>query len=115
MKILIFDKELELHYSFRMMYLYEQIKEKSLDVRNMTSEDLLILFYAAVLATLQYNHVTQPLSYVEFMNWIDDHGGENAILDFSKWFVDTMTAQIELMPEQKDDSKTTEEDDSKNA
>ena len=98
MKIKIFEKELDLHYSFRMMLMYEQVKGQGLDPLHMTTDDIVILFYGAVVSTLQYNHITQPLSYIEYMNWLDDNGGEQLLVQFSNWYVDVLKMQYDLVP-----------------
>ena len=68
MKIKLNEKEYELRYSFRMMMIYEQIAGKTLDWQHLTTQDLVILFYATVIATLQYNKNSTPLKYDDFLN-----------------------------------------------
>lgn len=110
MKIKIDNKELELHYSFRMMMMYEQIQGKSIDFANMTMQDIVILFYAAVVSTLQYNKVSTLMKYEDFMNWVDDNGGEQAIVDFTNWYIHKVQEQYSLMPEDKNDKPVEETD-----
>lgn len=105
MKIKIFDKELDLHYSFRMLMMYEQIQEKSLDFQKVTLNDLVVLFYTAIISTLQYNKVEGTLKYADYMNWLDDNGGEKTIVEFTNWYVSELAKQNELAPEEKEDKK----------
>ena len=86
-----------LHYSFRIGMLYEQIQEKSIDFSHLNQLDLITLFYATFLATLQYHKVNHNVKFEEFMNWIDDNGGEQLILEFTNWYIDSLTYQAKLM------------------
>lgn len=97
MKIKLNEKEYELRYSFRMMMIYEQIAGKTLDWQNLTTQDLVILFYATVIATLQYNKNSTPLKYDDFLNWIDDNGSDMLLVEFANWYAETVTHQAELV------------------
>lgn len=104
MKIKIDNKELELHYSFRMALMYEQIQNKSIDLVNLKLEDIVILFFAAVVSTLQYNKIANTMKYEDFLNWIDDNGGEKILLEFTNWYGEQVRRQYDLMPESKNKS-----------
>lgn len=97
MKIKLNEKEYELRYSFRMMMIYEQIAGKTLDWQHLTTQDLVILFYATVIATLQYNKNSTPLKYEDFLNWIDDNGSDMLLVEFANWYAEAVTHQAELV------------------
>lgn len=97
MKIKLNEKEYELRYSFRMMMIYEQIAGKTLDWQHLTTQDLVILFYATVIATLQYNKNSTPLKYEDFLNWIDDNGSDMLLVKFANWYAEAVTRQAELV------------------
>lgn len=99
MKVTLKEKQVELHYSFRMMMMYEQIQGKSLDFQNITLQDLVILFYTAVVSTLQYNKLGIGMQYEDFLNWLDDNGGEQLLVDFSNWYVEQVQLQNNMVPE----------------
>lgn len=109
MKIKIENQELELHYSFRMALMYEQIQNKSIDFANLKMEDIVVLFFAAVVSTLQYNKIANTMKYEDFLNWIDDNGGEKILIEFTNWYVEQVQRQYDLMPESK--NKSTEKPD----
>ena len=104
MKIKIDNKELELHYSFRMALMYEQIQNKSIDLVNLKLEDIVILFFAAVVSTLQYNKIANTMKYEDFLNWLDDNGGEKILLEFTNWYGEQVRRQYDLLPESKNKS-----------
>lgn len=108
MKIKIKDKDLELHYSMRMYILYENITGKSLSFENMSSyTSLIVLFYSAIVATIQRNHINMTISYDEFMDWLDEQNGATIMKDFSDWFTSCLTNNISLQDD------TVEEDNKK--
>ena len=95
MKIIIKGKEIELVYSFRSGIYFESITGHNLDFTNMTSNDLLSLFYAVVVASLQ--KAKEPIvSMLDLMDAIDEQGGEKCILEFSNWYVEQLKAQYEI-------------------
>lgn len=97
MKITIKGKEIELHYSMRSFVIYEEITGKSLnleDINNLSS--IVNLFYANVLATMQYNNMNLDLTYNDFWNYIDENGGPTLISDFSNWYMKQLEAQVDF-------------------
>ena len=98
-KLVIDKKEYDLHYSFRIYIIYESAVGRNLDFDRLTLSDLYILFYASIIATLQYNKIEHSLKYDELMNIIDECGGEYILTTFSSWFVDKMKQQAELLRE----------------
>lgn len=110
MRITINNKTFDLHYSFRMGMLYEDSTEKPITPETkITQRDVVILFYAAVKATWEYNNEDLYLTWEQFCNWIDDNGGEWIIKKFSDWYEQAIKAQTEkikqLQKEDKESSK----------
>lgn len=97
MKIKFNEKEMELHYSYEVSMLYEEMMQKSIDYMKLTSKDYEILFYAVFLTTLRYNKYGKLVSFIDFKNWIDDNGGTKLFVDFIKWYVDQVKAEFELI------------------
>lgn len=95
---MIKEEELELIYSFRINLFYEEITGKSIDFTSFKANDLVNLFYATVIASLQKAKRPQ-ITMLEFMDAIDDAGGEKCIVDFTNWYVEIMKAQFEILPE----------------
>lgn len=88
MKITINEHEFELRYSMRMFINYEAIIGKSLnpeDLKNYTN--FIALFFACIVASAAYNKIQLGLSYDDFLNWIDDNGGEVMLLQFGEWYM----------------------------
>jgi len=103
MKLNINGEELELVYSFRINLFYEEISNKSLDFTSLSANDLVNLFYSTVIASLQ--KAKRPnITMLEFLDVVDDNGGEKAIVDFSNWFIEVIKGQYEILPD--DDKKT---------
>lgn len=106
MKITIKNKELELHYSMRMYILYENITGKSLSFENMSSyTSLIVLFYCAIIATIQRNRIDMTISYDEFMDWLDEQNGATIMKDFSDWFTACLTNNIALQDDTVEEDK----------
>jgi hypothetical protein len=90
------NEELELVYSFRSSVYFEQITGHNIDFQNFTSQDLITLFYSVVVASLQ--KAKKPiLSMLDFLDVVDNNGGEKCIVDFSNWYIDVMTKEFELL------------------
>ena len=95
MKLKIKGNEIELVYSFRSGIYFESITGHNLDFSNMSGNDLISLFYAVVVASLQ--KAKEPIvSMLDFMDAIDDDGGEQCLLEFSNWYVEQLKAQYEI-------------------
>ena len=106
--VIVGDVEYDLHYSFRIYIMYEAITGHNLDFNNLNTTDILVLLYSSVLATFQYNKVEHTMKYEDFMNMIDDCGGEYILTSFGNWFVKKMQQQAELLQandEEKEDKK----------
>lgn len=109
MKIDFEGRTYNLHYSFRIGFLYEQIQQKPIDFSNLTQYDLVLLFYCTFLATLQYNKVNNHMTFEDFLNWVDDNGQEKMVVDFTNWYVDTLKQQSKLLAP-KEDNETGDTD-----
>ena len=104
MKLKIGNEELELVYSFRSSIYFESIAGHSLDFTKLTSNDLITLFYSVVVASLQ--KAKKPvISMLDFLDAVDDNGGEKCLVDFSNWYIAIMKAQYELLAEEKEDKE----------
>lgn len=104
MKLKIGNEELELVYSFRSSIYFESITGHSLDFTKLTSNDLITLFYSVVVATLQ--KAKKPvISMLDFLDVIDDSGGEKCLVDFSNWYIGIMKTQYELLAEENEGNK----------
>lgn len=87
--------DIELVYSFRSSIYFEQIQGKNLDFSQFTSNDTITLFYCVFIASLQKNKM--PIcSMLDFLDIVDDNGGEKAILDFTDWYINIMKSQLEV-------------------
>lgn len=97
MKIKIKDQELELAYSMRTYILFENIQGQSLSFENLNSyTSLIVLFYSAIVATIQKRKLDISLNYDEFIDWLDENNGENMIKEFSNWFTTQLTNNLAL-------------------
>ena len=106
MKIKINNEEIELVYSFRSAVYFEQIAGHNLDFTKMSQNDLITLFYCVVIASLQ--KAKKPvITMLDFMDAIDENNGQKCIIDFSNWYVQTITAQYEVLNSMDDEKKQT--------
>lgn len=97
MKIHIKGQELDLHYSMRMYIIFENIMGKSLSFDSSYSyTSLIVLFYSAIMATIQRDKLNMTLSYDEFMDWLDSNEPTKTIQEFSEWFTSQMTVNNNL-------------------
>ena len=98
MKIKIKEQELELHYSLRIYMFYENIMGHSIDMQTISSyTSLVVLFYSAILATLQYEHKNLDITYDEYMDWLDSQ--QHTILsDFASWFTKNVEVSAKVTP-----------------
>ena len=101
------NDELELKYSFRSMIYFEQIQGRSIDYNNFTANDLMVLFYCVFIASLQ--KAKRPIcTMLDFLDIVDENGGEKAITNFSEWFTDVVTKQYDLVNSLSDDNQKEE-------
>ena len=105
-------EELELIYSFRSNIYFEQIQGKTIDFNNFSSNDLVTLFYCIFLSSLQ--KAKKPtVSMMDFLDIIDENGGEKCLIDFSNWYVDIIQKEYEIMNSMSDDKKEQKTDSKK--
>lgn len=98
------EKDIALVWSFRSNIYFEQIQNKNIDFGNITANDLLILFYCVFIASLQKNKM--PIcSLSDFMDVVDENGGERALYNFSNWYVEQLTSQYEFLNSTEDKEK----------
>lgn len=96
MKLNIKGEDLELVYSFRSAIYFEQIAGKNVDFQNFTANDLITLFYSVVIASLQ--KAKKPIiTMLDFLDAIDDNGGDKCLLEFSNWYTEIIKAQYEAL------------------
>lgn len=111
MKLKIDGQELELVYSFRSNIYFEQITNKNIDFSNFSSNDLITLFYCVFISSLQ--KAKKPIiSMVEFLDIIDDNGGDQCVLNFSAWYTEILKSQYEVidsMDNEKENKETKKE------
>lgn len=104
MTIKINNEDLELVYSFRSAIFFEQISNKSLDLANLTGNDLVTLFFAVVTASLQ--KARKPvIDMLSFLDAIDDNGGERVLVDFANWYVSILKSQYDVLSNLEDEDK----------
>ena len=105
MKITIKGRELELHYSLRILINYEEITGKSLDFNDMNSISSLIkLFYSAVIASLQYARQPLDITWEEFLDFIDEQGNYDLLKEFGEWYTNIMLASMDVENQKKGES-----------
>lgn len=98
------DKEIELKYSFRASVYFEQISSKNIDFKDFNQNDLVTLFYCVFISSLQKEKL--PIcSMLDFLDVLDENGGEKCLYDFSNWYVSTLAAQYEFLESTDDGSK----------
>lgn len=104
MRLKVGEEEVELIYSFRSSVYFEQITGHNIDLAKLSQNDLVTLFYCIFIASLQ--KAKKPIvTMLDFLDIIDDNGGDKAILEFSNWFIDVMKAQYEVLNSTEDDKK----------
>lgn len=104
MKIKINGDELELLYLYRTVLFFEDIAGHNLDFSNMTQKDIMNLFYANVYATLQ-KMKKDTISMMDFLDVIDDNGGERCVLQFASWFIENYKKDLEILNDINTDDK----------
>lgn len=114
MKVKIHDTELELHYAFRIYYLFEnKIKKADKDAEECdlpkpdlnSLESTILLLWATLETTLRHNKSDIVLTEDDVLDVIDENGGLIFINKFNKWFVEAANAQMALLPDADKDEK----------
>ena len=110
MNLKINGEDIELVNSFRVYMYFEEIAGHNLDFANFTSNDLMILFYSVVIASLQ--KAKKPLiPFLEFLDIVDDNGGDKCVLDFSNFYIDLVQKQYSVIADMSDEKEETETED----
>ena len=95
------NEDITLVYSFRSSLYFEQIAGHNLDFNTLTANDLVTLFYSVTIASLQ--KAKKPvITMIDFLDVIDDNGGEKCLSDFTTWYVDVLKAQYEVLAQEED-------------
>lgn len=103
MKITIKDKTFDLHYTMRMMIIFENITGHSVDFNNMTSiNQVTSLFLACILASAKKAKIDLNLSYDEFMDWLDENNGYQMINEFALWLASELEAKYGLLKKEEE-------------
>lgn len=98
MKIKIKDYEFELRYSMRAFINYEAITGKSLNQEDLQQiSNLIILFYSFVQASAAYHKIQLNIDYNDFLDYIDENGGEVILVQFGQWYVKAATANAKMI------------------
>lgn len=106
MKINIKDIDLELHYSMRMYILYENILGKALNFENASSyTSVIVLFYSAIMASIQSKKLDITLTYDEYMDWLDEQNAQELLAEFSSWFASHVMTNSDLNDIKKEEIK----------
>lgn len=104
MNLQINNETIELVYSFRSNVYFEQIQGYSLDFTKLNSNDLITLFYSVTIASLQ--KAKKPIiTMLDFMDVIDDNGGEKCIMEFSHWYIEVLKTQYEVLNDTENDEQ----------
>lgn len=100
MKINIDGQELELRYSLRAMIIYETIMDKSLTTEDLAKySNFVVFFYSVIKASADYNKMQFSMQYDDFLNWLDDNGGEVMMIKFGKWYLEQASKNVNLLKE----------------
>lgn len=96
MTIKLFDKTVELKFSFKAEMLFEQINDKTFTAQ--TTTEWVEYLFCCIIAQLGDGSV----KYDEFLSWLDEN--PNVIFDFMQWYTDTMT-EINRMRSKKEEDQ----------
>lgn len=101
------DKEVELHYSLRMFIIYENIMGKSLNYQDLASyTELITLFYSAIMSSFKYHKIEGNFNWDEFIEWVDENGGDSLMQEFVEWLVEKTHGADELIKEVAENNTT---------
>ena len=101
MTLKINNEDITLVYSFRSSLYFEQIAGHNLDFNTLTANDLVTLFYSVTIASLQ--KAKKPIiTMIDFLDVIDDNGGEKCLTDFTTWYVGVLKTQYDVLAQEED-------------
>ena len=98
------NETIELKYSFRVNVYFEQIQGHGIDFTSVNSNDLTTLLYCVFVAPLQ-KEKKPVVSMIDFLDIVDENGGEKCILDFTNWYIETMKAQYGVLDNGEEDKQ----------
>ena len=91
------NEETELKQSYRALMIFENITNKSLELK--TTTDIIYYFYSVVVASSKhYDYL-----FDDFMDWLDNN--QEKLNEFVNWNVEIMEQQNKLSPENKEKNK----------
>lgn len=96
MTINLFDKTVELKFSFKAEMLFETINDKTFTAQ--TTTEWVEYLFCVIIAQLGDGAV----KYDEFLKWLDEN--PDVIFDFMEWYTETMT-EINRMRSKKVEEK----------
>ena len=114
MKVNIKGKELELHYSMRIYLIYETITGKSISLEESSFSTLVSLLYSAILGTMQYKRMNLDLDWDTYLDWLDTQNPD-ILNEFSKWFINCVNVNTNLMEKIEDKDTKSEKVEAKNS
>lgn len=92
MKITINNKDIELHFSMRILMMFEEIFNRALIGSDLATYNTLVkLFYVGVLSSARYNKIEFDMDFEQFVDYLDEQ--ENAMQEIAKfgvWFADKL-------------------------
>lgn len=102
MKIKINDQEVELNYTLRMYYIYENITGKSFSFEETNQfSSLVYLFFSCIVASIQKQHLNITFTFDDLWDLLD--ANPKLTQEFAEFFVNQQQHQVELSP--KEDEK----------
>ena len=111
MNLKINGEDITLVDSFRVYMYFEEIAGHNLNFNNFTSNDLMILFYSVVITSLQ-KAKKQLIPFIDFLDVVDDNGGDKCVLEFSNFYIGMIKKQYEVLDdmqvEEKEETETEE-------
>lgn len=110
MKVKINGKEIELHYSFRIFIIYENITGENVDYSNFQSiKQLTTLFCSCIIASAQKDKIELDLTYDKFMDFLDENGGYQMLNEFTIWFASQVEMNTKLLDKEEEEQDATKE------
>jgi len=107
MTVKIQEKEIELKLSIRTYIYYENIINKSFELKDLSNfNNLVSFFYSVILSSSKKQGLNFKMAYDDFIEWIDDNGGEYLLVDFINWFTKEQESQAQFL--RKNETENTE-------
>lgn len=104
MEVKISDKTINLKLSIRTYIYYENITNKAFELKDLSNfVNLITFFYSIILSSAKKEDIDFNMTYEEFIEWIDENGGEFLLVDFVNWFVKEQELQAQIL--RKDNKK----------